>query len=288
MDQIHNDLTREVCPFCLSADIRSVGQIKYNIPILFSTKDIQIGRIPELWKCTICESRFVQNVISENQAIALYSEGASADRWSQMPFEVDKPKSQIKCLTKYFKRNTKVLDIGCNSGLLLDFAKSLGCDTAGVEYSEKSRKLLENKGHKAFKSINDTKEKYDVITAFDLIEHIYQPNIFMEQCKNRLRDNGFFILLTGNISSASSNLCGSDWWYIKYPEHIVFPSRKYLSNSSGFQVVEWIKTYASKGYKVPISQLVKVILRGLILRKNYSGLPSIGTDHILVVLKNES
>lgn len=274
------------CPLCNSERIHKLGDIVYHQPTYFSTSIITLEIIPELWMCHQCNSSFVQNRVPENIAIGLYSQGKSGDRWSREPFEHQKSANQLECLERYFLKGKKILDIGCNTGELLDYAKSLSCETSGVEYSKKSREILRDKGHVPFSSISEVNQKFDVITAFDLVEHLYDLPAFFSSCKNLLNQDGVLIALTGNIKSMNARFCKTKWWYIRYPEHIVFPSKKYIIQHSGFLIEEWIRTYASNGYRHTSLQVIKGLILSL-LRRNYDGLPSVGPDHILMVLKCE-
>lgn len=284
---IANSFRSEACPLCYSVSIHKLGDISYGRPIHFSTSVIEIESIPELFQCHCCGSSFVQNIVLESMAVTLYSHGESGKRWSREPFQHQKPIEQIECLKRYFLSGCNVLDIGSNTGELLDYAKLLGCKTAGLEYSKSSRDILKEKGHAAYASMSAIDTKFDVITAFDLVEHLYDIPAFLLSCKKLLSDNGVLIVLTGNIGSFSAKRCKSQWWYVQYPEHIVFPSKKYFLERSGFLVSEWMATYAAQAYRHTWLQILKGLTRKLLLRERYTGLPSIGPDHVLAVLKNE-
>ena len=180
-----------------------------------------------------------------------------------------------------------MLDIGCNTGELLDYAKSRGCQTAGLEFSAASRGVLEEKGHRAYASFDELDELYDVITAIDFVEHLYDVPDFMARCKRQLAPDGCLVILTGDVGSLSARICGTRWWYVRIPEHIVFPSRKYYEEFSGFQVAEWISTYASVVYdKTVVRKIIRIIkIMKVLLKGNYRGLPSFYPDHILIVLR---
>jgi SAM-dependent methyltransferase len=283
---IENDLRYEHCPLCSSERVSRVGRIPYDSPTRFSTSEFEFASAPELWHCKGCGSSFVQNAVPEETAISLYTSGASGERWSSEEFQLLKPENQLSTLNGYLKAGASVLDIGCNTGELLDYARARGTKTTGVEYSGASRKVLERKGYDSFASLADVTGEFDVITAFDLVEHFYDVPGFFQRCKALLKKGGVLVILTGDIGSLTARVSKADWWYLRYPEHIVFPSREFFARHSGLRLEKWVRTYASKGYEGSWSQILRQLLGGLV-RRRYSGLPSIGPDHVLVVLKNE-
>jgi 2-polyprenyl-3-methyl-5-hydroxy-6-metoxy-1,4-benzoquinol methylase len=98
-----------------------------------------------------------------------------------------------------------VLEIGFGNGSFLDYSKSVGWNISGVEVIPTLVNRAINNGFKAFKSINDvpTKFKYDLIVAFDVIEHIAPENLcnFLKKVTNLLQPNGVFIIRVPNGSS---------------------------------------------------------------------------------------
>jgi SAM-dependent methyltransferase len=283
---IENDLRYDHCPLCNSRRVSKVGGIPYDSPTRFSTSEFELAAAPELWHCKDCGSSFVQNAVPQETAIRLYTSGASGERWASEAFQLLKPENQLLTLNSYLEAGASVLDIGCNTGELLDYARERGSKTTGVEYSAPSREVLERKGHDSFASLADVTGAFDVITAFDLVEHFYDVPGFFRRCKALLKRGGVLVILTGDIGSVTARVSKADWWYLRYPEHIVFPSREFFARHSGLRLEKWVRTYASKGYEGSWSQILRQLLGGLV-RRRYSGLPSIGPDHVLVVLTNE-
>lgn len=282
--KIENNTRKDFCPMCGENSISLKGLLNYQDGIKFSSREIELVHLPELWKCGQCQSGFVQHTVDEETARMLYSTGQAGERWSTVPFEQNKVRNVIDTMTSIFKDKGDVLDIGCNTGELLDFAQSFGCRTSGVEYSAASREKLAGKGHHAYASFEDVPGSYDVIMAFDLIEHLYDVPAFLKGCREKLAENGRLVILTGSIDSLSSRLAGAHWWYAQYPEHIIFPSRKYFSRYSGMKIAKWTSTYASKGYQNSIVKIVWGVLKGMLRGRTYTGLPSLGPDHVLLVL----
>jgi SAM-dependent methyltransferase len=283
MIKIDNNLRNDSCPLCEASLLHNLGNINYPSPVSYSTTAVSLLATPELWQCRICNSAFVQNAVPEIESIALYTQGKSEQRYGAVNSEQPKTKVVAETLGKLLKKDMRFLDVGCNTGELLDFAKNKGCKTFGVEYSKDSLNILRRKGHIAYSTMSEVDESFDIITAFDLIEHLYNLPQFLDICVDLLSPAGYLVLLTGDIGCFSARLTRANWWYVRYPEHIVFPSRKYFELHPKFQIQDWISTYADRFYEQPLLRAVKNIAQAL-LAGDYSGLPSIGPDHALILI----
>ncbi|MDF1584667.1 MAG: class I SAM-dependent methyltransferase [Methyloprofundus sp.] len=289
--KVNNNEYVAICPCCNSKYLKSLGVINYPEDNFFSTTSVRLEKLSFLMKCGFCKSKFVRNRIPEKVAYNLYKNSSSNKRWSnEEPVGQTKNVEIIYTLMAFFSENKKVVDVGCNTGLLLDLAKKNGSKTIGIELSDESKKILLSKGHEVFESLDSINDSsVDVITAFDLVEHLYDVNGFIENCYTKLVKGGVLIILTGNPTCLSSKLTGSGWWYSSYPEHVVFPSKHYYNSLKGFKLFSYLNTYASQGYKVSKRQIflfiIKSLLKSIINKFQYNGLPSLGPDHHLVVLK---
>src|SRR3989344_9438654 len=104
------------------------------------------------------------------------------------------------------KKNLTILDIGCGAGFFLDEAKRFGFRPFGIEpseelvrYAKKNLKLNVIKGEFPTKKLQ--KKKFDVIILSQVIEHLTNPKIFLENIYQYLKDDGIFYLATPNIES---------------------------------------------------------------------------------------
>ena len=284
IQEIDNDFRRSACPFCDSHRVALLGAIPVPPQIGFSTHEISQRRRPELWQCADCGSWFKQNALSPEQAHQLYSSGESGSRWSSEDIGKLKCAEVLQALDALARPSASVLDIGSSGGQLLDYFKARGCVTAGVEYSAACRPILEGKGHGYFASIEEARGRFDVITAFDLIEHLYDVAGFFRRCGELLADGGALVLLTGDIGSPSARLCRGKWWYVRYPEHVVFPSTRFLgAKAADFSLRKKIRTYAARGYREAWPRVARRAGASL-LKGRYDGLPSLGPDHALMVM----
>lgn len=274
------------CPFCESLKIYKIGNIEYFQPLYYSSVEVVTTKIPELWKCKQCNSAFVQNIVDEADSIFLYQQGESSKRFGTGFSYQLKTDVVAENLMRFLDKGIRILDVGCNTGEILDFAKSRGCETFGLEYSLDSLNQLRNKGHKCYSHLNEVNELFDIITAFDLVEHLYNLPSFIETCLNFLSPNGHIIFLTGDINCIWARLTRENWWYVRYCEHIMFPSKKYFESHSKIQLVSWLSSYADRAYDRP-KHLVAMSTLKRVLLGNYSGLPALTPDHVLIIFKHK-
>jgi len=83
-------------------------------------------------------------------------------------------------------------------------------------------------------------DSFDVITAFDLLEHVYQPRQFLTKVLDWLKPGGIFCTMLPNIDSWESRIFGSYWYGLEMPRHLFHFSPKSLKQvmvTLGFEQV---------------------------------------------------
>ena len=177
---INNNLIQDVCPLCSGNQIYPIGKIPCPNDLMYSSTAIRLMRRPELWRCRSCRSGFIQQAVNDQDAEKLYRTSDSSKRWvSSALFEERKTENLVAVMRNAFQSGKTVLDLGCNAGDLLDFAKKHGCATYGMEFSAAAAALCSQKGHTIITGFDSVNFRFDVITAFDLIEHVYDVNDFL-------------------------------------------------------------------------------------------------------------
>ncbi len=282
-----NSFRHTACPLCQDNNLDKVNQINYFRPTLYASKQVSFQHIAELWQCNNCLSGFTQNILSEPESISRYNQqDVYVPPANISSFEKLKPQPVVDFLQEKLQPDQNVLDIGCNDGLFLDFAKQKQCKTFGIEYSLSCQKRLNEKGHTTYSKLSDVKESYDVITAFDLVEHLYDLPGFLAECLTHLKANGYILFHTGDIRSQLPQIIKSRWWYVRYSEHIVFPSQQYFATHPQVILEQWIPTYANIHYQ-SMANIAKFLLKELI-PLNFSGAHWLIPDHALIVLRAKS
>jgi SAM-dependent methyltransferase len=143
------------------------------------------------------------------------------------------------------KQSGALLDLGCSSGAFLQSLCGKGWDLAGIEMSEKSANQAQAKsGATVFVGdILDAQfpsESFDVITCFDVFEHLYEPRRVMVKVEEWLKPGGIFYVLVPNVDSAEGRVFGTYWHGLELPRHLFHyspASLKFLAQSAGLQQV---------------------------------------------------
>jgi 2-polyprenyl-3-methyl-5-hydroxy-6-metoxy-1,4-benzoquinol methylase len=150
-------------------------------------------------------------------------------------------------------RNGRLLDVGCTFGLFLDTAKKAGWDMHGCDISpdavSMSKKMfgLKNVRTGSVRKAGFKKNQFDVVTLFEVIEHMERPLDEMKDIRNVLKKDGYVVIHTGNLGSLTAKIRGRNNSYFQLG-HIVYFSKKTLRElleKAGFEVVK-ISTYAEK------------------------------------------
>ena len=159
-------------------------------------------------------------------------------------------------------RNIKILDVGCAYGFLIEQARELGLDAYGLEYSkyaiEKS-KVKEYIVHGSAESMPFPSLSFDVIFAFDVVEHLPNPEKAISEFSRVLKDNGILILTTPHPKYPG------DW--IHDPTHINVHVPEYWVNnlkSNGFKIKLFYIPAFLKYYSSITSKLIPKILDPII------------------------
>lgn len=132
----------------------------------------------------------------------------------------------VNQLLANLRRGTgKLLEIGCGGGEFLLAARDAGLEVCGVEVSEHAAALANSRlGIEAVRvgtidSVNMPDEAFDVCVAFDVIEHVREPDTFLLRVLGMLKPGGTLFLVTPSLQSWSARLMRRHWMEFK-TEHL--------------------------------------------------------------------
>ncbi len=138
-------------------------------------------------------------------------------------------------ITRLFKRPGRVLDVGCAGGAFLLVMREAGWNVQGLEPSASMRAVAEDRlgqpiapsGILDFEGPRGS-EHYDLITLWDVLEHLPDPVAALARARDWLAPGGRIVLETQNVASATARLLGRRWHHYKHAEHLVHFSPRTL------------------------------------------------------------
>ena len=116
-----------------------------------------------------------------------------------------------------------VLDIGCGGGILAESLAKLGAKVTAIDLSDGPLNVAKIRAQKMNMDINyqkissselvDQKERFDVITCLEMLEHVPDPGEIVADCAKLLKPNGhvFFSTINRNLKSMMLAIFGAEY-----------------------------------------------------------------------------
>lgn len=195
-----------------------------------------------IFRCIDCGVVFLGNDLDERDIKDLYKYyGYSAFSNHLSPITKIRYERLLDSFERY-RKNNAIIDVGCGAGYFMFSASNRGWQADGTEISEEAIKLAEEKKQHVFKgdiaSLDLGKDKYDIATLFELIEHAFNPEDIIKKLSYVLRPLGLIYITTPNYNSLTRGLLGSRWnWFHK--EHLFYftdKTLKALLEKHGFKI----------------------------------------------------
>ncbi len=172
-----------------------------------------------------------------------------------------------------------MLDIGCWSGQFLSLITNArhitGVDIAAdaIDFAKRQKRgkyLVASALHLPFKD-----GQFDVVTMWDVIEHLYNPTEIFQEIHRILKKDGVLCFVTPNINSFMAHLFRQKWWFLLQSHVYYFTPRSMnaVMEKTGFKIIEtgtygrsftmayWatkLKSYSSKFYEM-VNQCLRTL-----------------------------
>lgn len=177
----------------------------------------------------------------------------------------------IGFIDSYFgRRDIKILDVGCGMGHLLKYLNENAFENLfGTEIDTSTTLSGIDIFHGDFLAY-DAKESFDLIILNNVLEHVLEPEKFLEKCNTMLADGGAVrIQVPNDLSFAQAKALETtespNYYFFSPREHLHyfdFDSMENLLRDKGFSVVKRLTTWPLEAF----------ILMGI----DYSKDPSLG------------
>ena len=140
-----------------------------------------------------------------------------------------------------------LLDVGAYIGVFVEVARAAGWDACGVEPSAWAVHAARQRGLPIFQGTQASPQlagrRFDVITMWDVIEHVDNPATELSRAYQLLKPGGWLAVHTMDVDSLAARMMGRRWpWFMDM--HIHYFSRRTLTQllrKQQFEVV-WVGT----------------------------------------------
>jgi SAM-dependent methyltransferase len=144
-------------------------------------------------------------------------------------------------------RSGRLLDVGCSTGsFLLDMQSIGGWSCVGIEPSRsavqaaRARRLDVHEMNMDQLSAHADLGTFDVITLWDVLEHLRSPVESLQQLRKMLGAGGLVVIGIPNADSVEYRAFGRCWSGLEAPRHLFVFSKRTIAavlNAAGFDVL---------------------------------------------------
>lgn len=191
---------------------------------------------------------------SDNPKIRGYADYARAAELYLKTF-----RRRMRFVSRHLPAQSQVLDVGCAAGFFLRVVQDAGHHVHGVELSPAIAKeavlaLGADRVHigtldDGIAALGLQDGSFDLITLWDVIEHIPDPQSVLRRIRKLLKPGGKLLLETQNVASRWARMLGRRWHHYKHHEHLYHftpDTIRRLLSDCGFAVHELTANHAGK------------------------------------------
>lgn len=227
-----------------------------------------------IYRCPACHlaetdlkkdyTTFVKDFYSEGYYEGDPTRSAYAD-YEKDKYLIVKNMEKFLSFVAEYKPSGRLLDVGCAFGYVVELALQKGYDAKGFDPSafavSRARDLVGNNRIQegTIAEVSYPKHSFDVITMFDVFEHLQDPLLDMKKLESMLKPDGIIIIATGDTLSFAARLMKRRWTFFIPPQHIFFFNRKNvvtLLAKARLRAIRWhrVGKWLSLGYVLHLAR----------------------------------
>lgn len=210
----------------------------------FSSSRERAGYLP-IVRCTRC-GLILQNPRDDAETLArVYTSLADRAYQEEDASRAISARKHLALVEAHHPEPGRLLDIGCASGLFAAAARARGWQACGADASgwmvERARERHPGVRFEAgtLESLAFPPESFDVLTLFDVLEHVDAPQAALGRLRGWLRPGGLLFLSVPNAESWIARLMGRRW-VLLLREHLWYFSPRTLAKlleRAGYELV---------------------------------------------------
>jgi len=185
------------------------------------------GRFFQVVECTNCHLRTLFPLPPAATIIDAYASVTDENYFVIEPARTTAFTKLLQRLEKDVPPPAKLLDIGCYTGLFPYLAQQRGYEAYGIEPSAWASAIAQRRlppgriHHGCLDTANVATASFDLISAWDVIEHVTDPKKEIELMADLLKPGGWLVMSTMASDALLVKILGARWpWYM--PMHVFY------------------------------------------------------------------
>lgn len=155
--------------------------------------------------------------------------------------------SEIRWIQRHLPTNSNYLDYSAGNGQIVEIVSRKRRDACvfATEFSSQYRHWIRRRiGDASLRASIDefpTDLRFDLISAFGVLEHVEDPRTLLRKLRQRLKTRGKLVLSVPNIDSLQRSIAGKRWYSWLAPRHwhlMNMRTLKRLLMEEGFEIEE--------------------------------------------------
>ena len=219
--------------------------------------DLSQRDVQEIFACTSSAYGECGPIVRCDQCGFMYQNPQPDPRWILSAYQDvvdsrydDEREGRVHTFTRELERLMgliapgRLLDVGSHVGVFLEVGSALGWQAEGVEPSRWAAEVARSRGlavtSGTLDDLNTEPERYDLVTLWDVIEHLPDPSAELRRLHQLVRPGGLLAISTMDVDAPVARLLGRSWpWYMQM--HLYYFSRRTLGllvETAGYEVLE--------------------------------------------------
>jgi SAM-dependent methyltransferase len=127
--------------------------------------------------------------------------------------------ARVRLLTELIAGPGTLLDVGAGTGLFVEASTRAGWRAIGIETSAAAARIASRIGSTSVRQgrLEDSSfaEKFDVVTLWDVLEHLANPRSTLRRIRGLLSDHGLVAISLPNVEGLKAKALGTRWRYYR-------------------------------------------------------------------------